>query len=161
YARVVAQLASSIDRAAERTPNPGRTDTFRRLSRTEYQNAIRDLLGVEIDASTLLPNEEPSHGFDNVTLGTLSPTLVDRSVSASPRLARLAGCGTGREHGGVPFRIKPAVTQADHVDGLPPATRGGTVVPQTFPQDGVYEFQLRLARDRNEHVEGLKRPHEI
>src|SRR5690606_19266344 len=161
YARVVAQLASSIDRAAERTPNPGRTDAFRRLSRTEHQNAIRDLLGVESDAPALLPNEEPSHGFDNGTLRPLSPTRVHPLVSAAQKIARLAIGATVRAPGGDTFRIKPDVTQEDHVDGLPPGTRGGTLIPYTFPQDGVYEFQLRLARDRNEHVEGLKRPHEI
>ncbi|MGH7955664.1 MAG: DUF1587 domain-containing protein, partial [Opitutaceae bacterium] len=65
YSRVVAQLTTSLDQAASAAPNPGRTDTFRRLNRTEYQNAIRDLLGVDIVAASLFPNDEPSHGFDN------------------------------------------------------------------------------------------------
>ena len=90
YARVVAELQRSLDLAAAAAPNPGRTDTFRRLNRTEYQNAIRDLLALEIDATALLPNDEPSHGFDNVTVGNLSPTLLDRYVSAAQKIARLA-----------------------------------------------------------------------
>src|SRR6185295_13198091 len=77
YQNVVAQLASRLDRAAEKNPNPGRTDTFRRLNRTEYQNAIRDLLALDIDAAALLPKDDASHGFDNVTVGDLSPTLLN------------------------------------------------------------------------------------
>ena len=55
-------------------PDPGRTPTLRRLNRTEYQNAVRDLLALEVDAAALLPADEASHGFDNVTVGGLSPT---------------------------------------------------------------------------------------
>jgi hypothetical protein len=161
YARVVAQLTTALDRAADATPNPGRTDTFRRLNRTEYQNAIRDLLGVTIDAASLLPNEEPAHGFDNVTVGNLSPTLLDRYVSAAQKIARLAIGAPRKTPLGDTFRIKPDVTQEDHVEGLPLGTRGGGLFPYTFPQDGEYEIQIRLARDRNEQVEGLKRPHEV
>jgi hypothetical protein len=161
YNRVVAQLSSALDRSATAAPSPGRTDTFRRLNRTEYQNAIRDLLGVNIDAASMFPNDEPSHGFDNVTVGNLSPTLLDRYVSAAQKIARLA-LGTPRKTpGGDTFRIKPDVTQEHHVEGLPIGTRGGTLIPYTFPQDGEYEIQVRLARDRNEQVEGLKKPHDI
>src|SRR5262245_36183438 len=63
YASVVSQLEDALDRAAAAKPNPGRTDTIRRLTRTEYQNAVRDLLGIHIDAATLLPADEASHGF--------------------------------------------------------------------------------------------------
>ena len=161
YQRVVAHLQSELDRAAASAPNPGRTDTFRRLNRTEYQNAIRDLLGVNIDAVALLPNDEPSHGFDNVTVGNLSPTLLDRYVSAAQKIARLAIGAPRKTPGGDTFRVRPDVTQEEHVEGLPLGTRGGTLIPYTFPQDGEYEIQVRLARDRNEQVEGLKKPHEI
>lgn len=161
YDRVVAELTAQLDRAAAAQPNPGRTDTFRRLNRTEYQNAIRDLLAVEIDATTLLPNDEPSHGFDNVTVGNLSPTLLDRYLSAAQKIARLA-VGTPRNApGGETYRVRPDVTQEEHVEGLPLGTRGGAVFPHTFPVDGEYEFQVRLQRDRNEQVEGLRRPHEV
>ncbi|MBL9190474.1 MAG: DUF1592 domain-containing protein [Opitutaceae bacterium] len=161
YERVVAVLTGSLDRAAAAQPNPGRTDTFRRLNRTEYQNAIRDLLGVTIDATALLPNDEPSHGFDNVAVGNLSPTLLDRYVSAAQKIARLA-VGTPRKApGGDTFRVRPDVTQEEHVEGLPLGTRGGILIPYFFPQDGDYEIAVRLQRDRNEQVEGLRRPHEI
>jgi hypothetical protein len=161
YDKIVSLVTSDLDRAAAAAPNPGRTDTFRRLTRTEYQNAIRDLLALDIDAVALLPNDEPSHGFDNVTVGNLSPTLLDRYVSAAQKIARLAVGAPGKSPGGDTFRVRPDVTQEEHVEGLPIGTRGGAVFPYTFPQDGEYEIQVRLARDRNEQVEGLKKPHEV
>ncbi|MBL9201437.1 MAG: DUF1592 domain-containing protein [Opitutaceae bacterium] len=161
YEGAIAALTTALDRAAAALPNPGRTDTFRRLNRTEYQNAVRDLLGVNIDATALLPNDEPSHGFDNVAVGNLSPTLLDRYVSAAQKIARLA-VGTPRKApGGDTFRVRPDVTQEEHVEGLPLGTRGGILIPYLFPQDGDYEIAVRLQRDRNEQVEGLRRPHEI
>ena len=161
YNQIVALLSSSLDRAAAEKPNPGRTDTFRRLNRTEYQNAIRDLLAVEIDATALLPNDEPSHGFDNVAVGNLSPTLLDRYVSAATKIARLAIGTPGKSPGGDTFRVRSDVTQEEHVDGLPLGTRGGLLIPYLFPQDGDYEVQVRLQRDRNEQVEGLRHANEI
>ncbi len=161
YDEVVIKLASSLDRAAARNPNPGRTDTFRRLNRTEYQNAIRDLLALDIDAAALLPKDEASHGFDNVTVGDLSPTLLNRYISAAEKISRLAIGAPRRTPGGDTFRIRPDVTQEEHVEGLSLGTRGGTLLPYTFPRDGDYEIQIRLTRDRNEEVEGLREPHEL
>ncbi len=161
YRQVTQFLTTTLDREAAAHPNPGRTETLRRLNRTEYQNAIRDLLALRIDATALLPNDEPSHGFDNVTVGNLSPTLLDRYVSAAQKIARLAIGGASKAPGGDTFRVKPDVTQEEHIEGLPLGTRGGTLIPYVFPQDGEYEIQVRLARDRNEQVEGLKKPHDI
>ena len=161
YQRIVATLSAELDAAARARPDPGRTATFRRLNRTEYQQAIRDLLAVEIDATDLLPNDEPSHGFDNVAVGNLSPTLLDRYVTAAQKIARLAVGRGAKAPLGDTFRIRPDVTQEDHVPGLPLGTRGGLLIPYLFPQDGEYEVQVRLQRDRNEQVEGLRRPHEI
>ncbi len=161
YDAVLSYLETSLDRAAEARPNPGRTATIRRLTRTEYQNAIRDLLALEIDAASLLPADESSYGFDNVTVGDLSPTLLDRYVSAAEKISRLAVGRAGRGPGGDTIRIPPDVTQEGHIEGLPIGTRGGAAVPYTFPQDGEYEIQIRLRRDRDELVEGLTEPHEV
>lgn len=161
YSAIVSSLETTLDRAAAAKLNPGRTDTVRRLNRTEYQNAIRDLLALDIDAAALLPADEASHGFDNVTVGTLSPTLLDRYITAAQKIARLAVGGAQRAPGGDTIRIKPDITQEERVEGLPLGTRGGALIRHTFPQDGEYEFQLRLTRDRNEEVEGLKEPHEF
>lgn len=161
YDSFVSLVAGALDRQAASFPEPGRTDTLRRLTRTEYENAIRDLLALEIDATMFLPQDEPSHGFDNVTVSDLSPTLLDRYLTAAQRVSRLAVGNLGRSPGGETFRIRPDVTQEEHVEGLPLGTRGGALIPYTFPQDGEYEIQLRLARDRNEHVEGLSESHKL
>jgi hypothetical protein len=161
YDAVVASLETSLDAAAAAKPNPGRTDTFRRLNRTEYQNAIRDLLAVELDCAPLLPSDESSHGFDNVTVGDLSPTLLERYLSAAQKISRLAIGTPPRAPGGDTITLPPDLTQEEHFDELPLGTRGGTVVHYTFPLDATYEFQLRLQRDRNEHVEGLYGPNGV
>ena len=161
YEAAVTFLETSLDRAAAVHPNPGRTATIRRLTRTEYQNVVRDLLALEIDATTLLPGDELSYGFDNVTVGTLPPTLLDRYISAAEKISRMAVGRPGRGPGGETIRIPPDLTQEDHLEALPIGTRGGAVVRYTFPLDGEYEFQIRLTRDRDELVEGLSEPHDL
>ena len=161
YDDVVRQLAAFLDRAATKDPNPGRTETFRRLNRTEYRNAIRDLLALEIDAATLLPKDDASHGFDNVTVGDLSPTLLDRYISAAQKISAAAVGAPRRAPGGETIRIRPDITQEEHVEGLPVGTRGGALLSYTFPRDGEYEIQIRLARDRNEEIEGLHEAHDL
>lgn len=161
YLQIVHLLTSELDRAAAAHPRPGRTDSLRRLNRTEYRHAVRDLLSVEVDATTLLPQDEPAHGFDNAMLGNLSPTLMDRYVTAAQKVARLAVGATGGAPGGDTLRLRPEVTQERHIEGLPPGTRGGVLIPYSFPQDGEYEIGIRLVRDRNEMVEGLRAPAEV
>lgn len=161
YEATLTSLTTVLDRAAAEHPHPGRTETFRRLNRTEYQNAVRDLLSLEVDVSTMLPPDESSHGFDNVTVADLSPTLIERYVTAAQKISRLAVGGARRTPGGDTIRVKPDITQEEHIVGLPMGTRGGVVVPYHFPQTGEYEVSLRLMRDRNEQVEGLSEPHEL
>jgi Protein of unknown function (DUF1592)/Protein of unknown function (DUF1588)/Protein of unknown function (DUF1585)/Protein of unknown function (DUF1587)/Protein of unknown function (DUF1595) len=161
YNTVTSALEASLDRVAAAKPDPGRTDTFRRLNRTEYQNAIRDLVAVDVDVSSLLPGDDSSHGFDNVTVGELSPTLLERYLSAAQKISHLAVGSPIRSPGGDTIMLPPDLTQEEHFDELPFGTRGGTVVHYTFPLDAEYEIQLRLARDRNEHVEGLSEPHQV
>ncbi|MDZ4683932.1 MAG: DUF1592 domain-containing protein, partial [Planctomycetaceae bacterium] len=127
----------------------------------EYQNAIRDLLALEVDVAAWLPADESSHGFDNITVGDLSPTLLDRYLTAAQRISRIAVGSPRREPDSDTLRIRADVTQEGHVPGLPLGTRGGALIPYHFPQDGQYEIQVRLARDRNEEVEGLTESHEM
>jgi len=154
FEKMTASLSSALDAAAKAKPQPGRTETVRRLNRTEYQNAIRDLLALEVDAAALLPADELSHGFDNVTVSTLSPTLLDRYVTAAQKISRLATGGRQRVPGGDTLRIKPDITQEDRMEGLPFGTRGGALFRYHFPRDGDYEITVRLARDRNDNIEG-------
>jgi hypothetical protein len=161
YDALVSSIAASLDSAAAAHPNPGRTDTFRRLNRTEYQNAIRDLLVLDVDVAPLLPSDDSSYGFDNVTVGDLSPTLLERYVSAARKISRLAMGSPTRSPGGDTITLPPDLTQEEHFDELPLGTRGGLVVHYTFPLDAEYDINLRLARDRNEHVEGLTEAHDL
>ena len=161
HQRLLAYLETALDDAARANPDPGRTETFRRLNRTEYQNAIRDLLALEIDVTALLPRDDAAFGFDNVNTGRLSPTLMERYLAAARTVSELA-VGSRAPAPGSRVAIVPADrTQEDHVDGLPFGTRGGTVVDHVFPFDGEYEIQVRLQRNRNENVEGLTEPHEV
>lgn len=159
YQILLRDLEGALDQHALKNPNPGRVSTFRRLTRMEYQYAIQDLLGLEVDVSDLLPKDDESHGFDNVTVGTLSPSLVDRYISAAQKISRLAVGRKTERVGGATFRVPADYTQEKHIDGLPLGTRGGALIPYNFPQDGVYEFEVTLSRDRNEHVEGLSGKH--
>ena len=161
YGRLVSRLETELDRAAAAKPDPGRTDTFRRLNRIEYRNAIRDLLALDVDVTELLPRDDASYGFDNVSVAGLSPTLMERYLSSAQKVSRLAVGSPLPAPGSTVFLIPADRTQEQHVDGLPFGTRGGTVVTHTFPQDGEYEIKILLARNRNENVEGLTEPHEM
>ncbi|MEE2934726.1 MAG: DUF1592 domain-containing protein [Planctomycetota bacterium] len=158
YESIVSALVSRLDYYAVRHPEPGPPKSLHRLTRTEYQNVIRDLLALDIDAGTLLPADEPSHGFDNITVDELSPVLLNRYVSAAQKISRIA-VGTFGAPVGVTFRPPADETQEDHVSGLPLGTRGGMLVDYHFPQDGIYEFQVHLTRDRNEMIAGLNGTH--
>lgn len=161
YEAVIPRLEAALDTAASKAPNPGRTETFRRLNRTEYQNSIRDLLGLEVDVTSLLPADESSHGFDNITVADLSPTLLNRYIAAAQKISRLAVGTAVSSPGGETFRVRPDITQDGHLEGLPLGTRGGILIPYHFPQDGEYEITVHLMRDRNEEIEGLREPHEL
>lgn len=161
YLELLASLEGTLDQHAAKHPQPGRTDSLRRLNRTEYRNAIRDLLGVNIDVDSLLPADELSHGFDNVTVGELSPVLLNRFIIAAEKISRQAVGGGQRSPGGITHRLPADRSQEAHVPGLPLGTRGGMVFEYQFPADGEYEIQLRLMRDRDEHVEGLTETHAV
>lgn len=161
YRTATESISELLDRHAAANPNPGQVGTFRRLNRTEYGNSIRDLLALDLNVDALLPADEASHGFDNVTVGDLPPMLLERYVSAAEKISRLAVGRAGRVPDAHTVRVPPDLTQEGHIEGLPLGTRGGAVVPYTFPVDGEYEISVRLSRDRNEDIEGLSRPHQL
>ncbi len=161
YDLITAELEIQLDTVAAANPNPGTTSTFRRLTRYEYANAVRDLLKVEIDTRELLPRDEVSHGFDNITVTDLSPTLLDQYISAARKIAKLAMGEAVNQPMGRTVRIPADITQEKHIAGLPLGSRGGTLIDHYFPRDGEYEIVVRLARDRNEEVEGLYRDHQV
>ncbi len=160
---LVSWLETFLDEASAAKPNPGRTDTLRRLNRTEYQNAIRDLLLLDIDATSLLPPDESGHGFDNVTVGDLPPALLERYISAAEKISRLAIGSVQASLQSDIIRVAEDVTQEEHVPGLPIGTRGGVSVRYNFAQDGEYDIQVYLARGYSGDVDGLRdpQPHEM
>ena len=160
---ILTWLETSLDAASAAKPNPGRTETLRRLNRTEYQNAIRDLLALDIDAASLLPADESGHGFDNVNVGDLSATLLNRYISAAQKISRLAVGSTQSSLQSDTISLPADLTQEDQLPGLPIGTRGGVSTSYTFAQDGEYEIQISLMRDLAGIVSGLReaRPHEM
>jgi hypothetical protein len=150
-AAVLSWLTSELDRAAAESPDPGRTVPFHRLNRSEYRNAVRDLLAVDVDVAGLLPGDDASYGFDNIGgVLKLSPTLLERYLAAADKISRLA-VGTASPFVNFDsYRIPDDRSQERRLPGMPFGTRGGIRIDYTFPQDGEYEFSAALARDLNE-----------
>ena len=139
-------IETAIDRAAAANPNPGRTP-LHRMNRAEYANAIRDLLAIDVDAAMLLPADDSSHGFDNIAdvLG-VSPSLLERYVSAAAKVSRLAVGERDAAPVEVTYTVKGDLSQNQTLDGQPLGTRGGTIVRHNFPVDGEYLIRLSLLK---------------
>jgi mono/diheme cytochrome c family protein len=154
-------LTTELDRASLANPNPGRSP-LHRLNRTEYANAIRDLLDLEIDSATLLPPDDSAYGFDNIAdaLG-LSPSLQERYVSAAMKISAMAVGDPRVNADGATYRIKQDVSQDQHIEGLPIGTVGGTQVRHNFPLDGEYVFQAKLYRTNLNIMRGLESAHQV
>jgi hypothetical protein len=155
-------LVGELDRAAAARPDPGRA-ILRRLNRTEYANAIRDLLDLDINVSALLPVDNSSYGFDNIgdVLG-VSPVLMERYLTAARRISAVA-VGDAAE---IPviadtYRVRPDTAQDKPLDGLPLGTRGGLLVTHTFPLDAEYTFFVRLLTTTVSNIRGLEYPHDV
>jgi hypothetical protein len=135
-------LEAEIDRAAaSRGADPGSV-VLHRLNRTEYANAVRDLLALEIDPATMLPADDSARGFDNVAGSlTISPTLLEAYSTAAARIARMT-LGYWKTPGKSVYIAPGDTSQNQHIEGLPFGTRGGILVRHTFPADGEYKFSV-------------------
>jgi mono/diheme cytochrome c family protein len=155
-----ASLEQRIDRQALVSPDPGHKP-IHRLNRTEYRNAVRDLLALEVDVLDLLPSDDESHGFDNIA-GVLrvSSSLLEQYLTAARRVSSLA-VGTDSEVVRLAYRVPPDDSQQDEVDGLGLGTRGGFRVRHNFPQDAEYELAVGLMRNFHGYVTGLEFAHRI
>jgi hypothetical protein len=158
---LVTYLEHRLDAAAVEHPNPGRK-SLHRLNRTEYGNAIRDLLALEIDATAYLPNDSEAYGFDNIAdvLGT-DPSLMDRYLSAAWKVTSAAMGDTDIIPAVSTYRVPPDRSQTDHVNGLPFGTRGGMLVSHHFPVDGDYVIKPKLWRNTVDVVRGTETPHDL
>src|SRR5262245_5546133 len=154
-------LETRLDRAAVSAPNPGRP-LVHRLNRAEYANAIRDLLDLNVDATTLLPSDDASGGFDNIAdvLG-VSPLLLESYLSAAGRISALAVGDPKTPPMGEVYRVRQDASQSRHVEGLPLGTVGGFVIERNLPLDGEYLFQVKLFRTNLGTMRGLEYPHQL
>ncbi|MFP6573373.1 MAG: DUF1592 domain-containing protein [Vicinamibacterales bacterium] len=136
-------LENELDRAAAVNFNPGRTEAFHRLSRTEYRNVIRDLFDLDVNVEDLLPADDTSYGFDNIAgvLG-VSPTSMDRYLAAARKISRLAVASPVPSPTAETFRIASDLGQDRRMEGLPFGTRGGVVVEYNFPEDAEYIIEV-------------------
>ena len=143
-AALAASLEAKVDAAAAGRPNPGRR-TFQRLNRAEYANSIRELLGVDIDASAFLPPDTISHNFDNIAdVQSLSPTVLEGYLRAAAKVSRDAVGDPDAAPGSTTYKVPRTASQLFHIEGAPFGTRGGISLVHTFPADGEYSFRIML-----------------
>src|SRR5437867_3449780 len=137
---LISWMENELDRSAvTNLPPPG----LHRMNRTEYANAVRDLLGLEVDATKFLPADDSRHGFGDMagTL-TMSPALMEAYLSAAGKISRLAIGDVSAPTQAV-YDVPPDTAQNYHIDGLPFGTRGGTLIKYPFPADGEYTFKVK------------------
>jgi hypothetical protein len=138
----VASLEGALDRASASHPNPGRV-ALHRLNRAEYANAIDDLLGLRIDAASLLPRDDEADGFDNVASAlTVSPSFLEQYISAARVVTAMALGNREQRPTSATYRPARGTDQSAHVPGLPLGTRGGLLAEHLFPADGDYKLNI-------------------
>ncbi|MBN1239890.1 MAG: DUF1592 domain-containing protein [Gammaproteobacteria bacterium] len=155
----VSFLETRLDAAAELSPRLARTG-IHRLNRTEYGNAVRDLLALEIDPAEFLPADDEGYGFDNIAdILRVSPSLLEQYLAASTKIAALAVGDPETPVVTSVYRAPPDLAQSGHVDGLPLGTRGGMLIRHNFPLDAEYDFSVFLLRNIVGYMKGLEWPH--
>ena len=161
YNVTAAWLETRIDDSAAAHPFAGRP-LLHRLNRAEYANAIRDLLGLDVDVSSLLPPDDSAFGFDNISdmLG-VSPSLQERYLSAAMKIAAVAVGDPALPPSNQTWRIRQDLSQNEHIEGTPLGTVGGISVHANFPLDGQYRFQAKLYRTNLNIVRGLQTPQHV
>src|SRR5204863_991878 len=159
--RFASALEASLEREAIAKPDPGRAP-LHRLNRTEYANAIRDLLDLGIDVTALLPADDESNGFDNIAdVLKLSPSLLEQYLSASRKISSLAVGDPSQPSVTQRYPMPPDISQEDHIEGLPLGTRGGMLIHHNFRLDGQYDFRVFLLRNIVGYMKGLEWPHQL
>ena len=158
--RLIAWLEGELDRTAVK-PFPGRP-VLRRLNRAEYSNAIRDLLGLDVDVTSLLPPDDSAFGFDNVADAQgSSPALLQAYLAAARKISAVAVGDLRIGVGSDTYSVRQDLSQDIHLEGLPFGTVGGLVARHAFPVDGEYDFQVRLYRTNLSAIRGLEDPQEL
>jgi hypothetical protein len=161
YNDLIVWLQDSLDRSAAAQSNPGHP-VLHRLNRAEYANAIRDLLGLDVDVTALLPPDDSAFGFDNVAdvLNT-SPALLQSYLAAARKISAVAVGDPRVSPGSDTYSVGQDLSQDEHLEGLPVGTVGGMDAPHTFPVDGEYDIQIKLYRTNLNAIRGLQAPHQL
>ena len=158
---LISDLEASLDQNYFVKVNPGRVG-LHRLNRVEYANAIRDLLALDMDISSLLPADDANFGFDNIADSlTVSPLLMERYVNAAWKVSGQAVGDSKIPATTYTFRNRPDLSQDRHVEGLPLGTRGGILVKHNFPLDAEYRFKVRFWGNTVNTVRGLELPSQV
>ena len=161
YDAVASWIEGTLDDAAQARPTPGRP-SLHRLNRTEYTNAVRDLLALDIDVASLLPPDNSTHGFDNIAAALgVSPALVERYVAAARTISRMAIGDPGIRPITETYRNARDLTQNDHLEGQPFGTRGGMLVRHHFPLDAEYDVKIDLLKDFYQAVRGIREEQDL
>jgi mono/diheme cytochrome c family protein len=161
YDGFVAYLERRLDEAAFASPEPGKA-SLHRLNRTEYGNAVRDLLALEIDPAEYLPADDEGYGFDNIAdVLRVSPSLLEQYLAASAKIASLAVGDPNTPAVTAVYRAPSDLAQGVHVEGMPLGTRGGIKIDHYFPLDAEYEFDVFLLRNIVGYMTGLEWAHEL
>ena len=163
YRAVAAALERDLDAAAAAKPHPQRVPVHR-LNRREYANAIRDLLGLEIDGRALLSSDEADQeGFDNVaSVLSVSPALLENYLSSARTLSRLAVGDPARQPVIETFKISKALVQDDRLsDELPFGSQGGALIRYDFPLDAEYTIKVLLRRQEYDYIIGMGEAHQL
>ena len=164
YETLASWLETEIDRVALARPNPGRTNAVHRLNRTEYHNAIRDLLALDVDVVSLLPGDDTSDtGFDNnADVLSISTSQLERYLSAARRITRRATGLPPSAPGTETFEVPLLFMQDDRQsEDLPFGSRGGIAVRYHFPADGEYLIKVHLRRNYQDYIMGMGTPHQL
>ncbi len=167
YDSLISFLENSLDQAWRSDPNAGRIETFHRLNRAEYGNAVRDLFDLDIEVDEFLPADDASYGFDNIAgVLRMSQSLMERYLAAARTISRrVVGAAPPAVDSAI-YRVQEDMQQHQRLEELPFGTRGGILVDHYFPQTALYDIRVEVNNDtrlRNIHemevsVDGVSEP---
>jgi mono/diheme cytochrome c family protein len=161
YDTIVNYIVAGRDKLAETKPNPGRP-TLHRLNRPEYGNAVRDLLGLEVNVADMLPADDIGYGFDNIgDVLQVSPVLLERYLSAARKISRAAVGDMNMPASYQTYTVPHGLVQNERNDEAPVGSRGGAAIRHYFPVDGEYEISINLQRNRNDEYLGFERERKL
>ena len=157
YQKLITSLETTVDTYARANPNPGGR-TFQRLNRPEYTRAVKELLALDVDAGSWLPNDTMSANFDNIAdEQALSPTLLESYLNGAADISRMAVGDKDAPSIDTTYANPSYMSQHpwDHVEGAPYGTRGGMVINHVFPADGEYTFGMTFNSGENTRFEDI------